>query len=131
MCKVTKITAKGNRTYSIECIPYIPSNYTADSGTPPIRTTEEPNTLPLPQNIGGLLLTNTPNSGVVVVKWNPVNNISLYKIQKSTDNQTYTDVATTTNTTYNINATGTLYVRVASIVSSTIGNYAVAVITAS
>ena len=131
LCVVTKITAKGNRTYSIECMPYIPSNYTADSGTPPIRTTEEPNTLPLPQNIGGLLLTNTPNSGVVVAKWNPVNNISLYKIQKSTDNQTYTDVATTTNTTYNINATGTLYVRVASMVSSTVGNYAVSVITAS
>ena len=131
LCVVTKISAKGNRTYSIECIPYIPSNYTADSGTPPIRTTEEPNTLPLPQNIGGLLLTNTPNSGVVVVKWNPVNNVTIYKIQKSTDNQTYTDVATTTNTTYNITATGTLYVRVASMVSSTVGNYAVSVITAS
>ena len=131
LCVVTKITSKGNRTYSVECVPYIPSNYTATSGTPPIRITEEPNTLPLPQNIGGLLLTNTPNSGVVVVKWNPVNNVTIYKIQKSTDNQTYTDVATTTNTTYNITATGTLYVRVASMVSSTLGNYAVSVITAS
>ncbi len=118
---VTKITAQGNNTHSIECVPYIPEIYTADTGTPPAK----PSVLPtgaLPPNIAGLVLSNN-TAGTVIAKWNPLSNIDNYKVQTSTDNITWVDFSTPTVATETILATGILYVRVASVINLIVGDY--------
>jgi hypothetical protein len=130
-CVVTGIKAnKDNETLSLSVIPYNADIHTADTGTPPAKPSVTPNLLPIPPLIGGLVLSNVPETGSVVVNWNPLSNIDNYKVQKSTDNITYTDVSTPTVPTETISATGVLYVRVASVIDSTIGRYNVAVIKA-
>lgn len=128
---VTGIKAnKDNETLSLSVVPYNAAIHTADTGTPPTKTSVTPNLLPIPPFVGGLVLSNVPESGSVVANWNPLSNINNYKVQKSTDNITYTDVSTPTVPTETISATGVLYVRVASVIDSTIGRYNVAVIKA-
>lgn len=112
-----------NLTCSIEAIPYIQAVYDADTGTPPSKPSTTPDNTPKPPKIGGLILTNVPQSGVVNVAWNPLVDIDSYKVQKSIDNQTWTDVSTTSIPTETISATGLLYVRVASVISLTTGEY--------
>jgi hypothetical protein len=130
-CVVTGIKAnKDNETLSLSVIPYNADIHTADTGIPPAKPSVTPNLLPIPPLVGGLVLSNVPESGSVVANWNPLSNIDNYKVQKSTDNVTYTDVSTPTVPTETISATGVLYVRVASVIDSTIGRYNVAVIKA-
>ena len=66
----------------------------------------------------------------MIAIWNDVNNISNYKVQKSTDNITWTNVSTPSSATSTISATGTLYVRVACVIGSVIGDYTSGVIIA-
>jgi len=130
-CLVTSVKPRGdNETVNITCIPYDGSIHTADQGTPPTKPSTTPTGDPIPPNISGLTLSNVPLSGSVVAVWNPENNITSYKVQKSTDNVTYTDVSTPTTPTETISATGVLYVRVACVVGSTVGTYTQRVIVA-
>jgi hypothetical protein len=123
-CIVQRITPDMNNvTCSIEAIPYIQAVYDADTGTPPTKPSTAPDNTPKPPKIGGLLLTNVPQSGIVNVAWNPLVDIDSYKVQKSINNQTWTDVSTPSIPTESISATGLLYVRVASVIGSTIGEY--------
>ena len=130
-CIVIRVKPRGdNETVNITCIPYDGSIHTADQGTPPSKPSTNPTGDPNPPGIAGLTLSNVPLSGSVVAIWNPENNITSYKVQKSTDNVTYTDVSTPTTPTETISATGVLYVRVACVVGSTVGTYTQRVIVA-
>jgi len=135
---ITKITPKNNNQFfDIECVEYIDDVYTADTGTPPAQTQPielmNQSTIPssLIPKVSGLKLTNVAGSGSVVAIWNKINNISNYKVQKSTDNQTWVDVSTPTTETETISATGTLYVRVACVILSVVGEYSKKVLIAS
>lgn len=114
---------KDNETLSLKVIPYIESIHTADVGTPDDKITSSPTGIPIPPKVGGLELTNVAESGSVVAVWNPLYGITNYKVQKSTDNDSWTDVSTPSIATETISATGLLYVRVASVISGTIGVY--------
>ena len=130
-CLVTSVKPRGdNETVNITCIPYDGSIHTADQSTPPSKPSTTPTGDPTPPGIAGLTLSNVPLSGSVVAVWNPENNITSYKYQKSTDNVTYTDVSTPTTPTETISATGVLYIRVACVVGSTVGTYTQRVIVA-
>lgn len=123
-CVITKITPQGdNETVAIDCVPYIAAIHTADTGTAPTKPSTTPSGNPIPPIVGGLELTNVPGSGSIVAVWNPLDGITSYKVQKSTDNSSWTDVSTPTSATETISATGLLYVRVASVVSATVGDY--------
>jgi len=135
---ITKITPKdNNQFFDIECVEYIDDVYTADTGTPPAQTQpiELMNQATIPSSlvpkVSGLKLTNVAGSGSVVAIWNKTNNINTYKVQKSTDNQTWVDVSTPTTETETISATGTLYVRVACVILSVVGEYSKKVLIAS
>lgn len=131
-CVVTKVTPKAdNETLDIQCVPYDATIHTADTGTPDTKPSLIPSGNPIPPDIGGLILTNTPGSGSIVVTWNTLSDIDNYKVQKSTDNNSWTDVSTPSVATETIAATGVLYVRVASVIDSIVGDYTKAVIVAS
>lgn len=131
-CIVTKVTPKDdNETLGIECRPFVEAVHTADEATPPAKPGPVPTNTPVPPKVSGLILTNVPGSGSVIATWNPQIDIDNYKVQKSTDNIVFTDVSTPTVTTETIAATGTLYVRVASVIGATIGEYSKQVIVAS
>jgi hypothetical protein len=131
-CVVTKVTPQtNNEKVAIECVPYIAAVHTADVGTPPTKPSVTPTGNAIPPDIGGLTLSNIPGSGSVIAVWNPLSDIGNYKVQKSTDNITWVDVSTPSAATETIAATGVLYVRVASVVDSIIGNYTISVIVAS
>jgi len=130
-CVITKILPKNNNTsVDITCVPYNAAIHTADAGTPPTKPSTLPTGNPIPPKIAGLILTNVPLSGNVVSVWNPQIGITNYKVQKSTDNIVWVDVSTPSIATETISATGNLYVRVACVISSTVGEYVKQVIVA-
>tara|TARA_R110000868_G_scaffold33755_6_gene122237 strand:- start:1517 stop:2218 length:702 start_codon:yes stop_codon:yes gene_type:complete len=112
-----------NNKVQIMCTPYIASVYTADTGAIPTKGLLKASEVPIPPKVGGIKLTNAAGSGSVGVSWNPSSNITNYKVQKSTDNGTWIDVSTPTITTETISATGVLFVRVANVISGTVGTY--------
>ena len=128
---VTKVTPNSkNEQVKIECVPYIAGVHTADEGAVPTKESTTPTGLAKPPRIGGLVLTNAPQSGEVMAIWNPLHDIDNYKVQKSTDNSSWTDVSTPSVTTATISATGILYVRVASAIGAIVGEYTKQVIIA-
>lgn len=130
-CVITKVTPNAdNETLAIQCVPYDAAIHTADQGTPPTKPSVTPTGNPIPPDIGGLTLSNVPGSGSVVAVWNPLNDIDNYKVQKSTDNTSWSEVSTPSVATETISATGVLYVRVASVINSIVGDYSKKVIIA-
>jgi hypothetical protein len=130
-CVVTKVTPKGdNETLDIQCVPYNEAIHTADEGTVDNKPSIVPTGNPIPPDIGGLELSNVAGSGSVVAVWNPLSDIDNYKVQKSSDNNVWTDVSTPSVATETISGTGVLYLRVASVIDSIVGTYTKAVIVA-
>lgn len=130
-CIVNRINVgANNETLTIGCVPFDQEIHDADTGTVDPKPESTPSATPIPPKIGGLILSNAPGSGSVVATWNPLFNIDNYKVEKSTDNIVFTPVSTPSVPTETISATGTLYVRVASVISATVGEFAKQVIIA-
>ena len=117
------IKSKSNNRVTITCTPYVASVYTADNGTVPTKPSTSASTTVIPGKVSGLYLTNVPGSGDIVANWNPAETVDNYKVQSSTDGVTFSDVSTPSVTTETISTTGLLYVRVAVVLDSVIGEY--------
>lgn len=104
-----------NEQATITAIPYESEIYNADIGPTPSKPTIVNATESILPKVEGLVLSNVPGSGEVVVLWNPENNLDWVSVEKSTDNINWTSesyVLKGTNTK-TITATGLLYVRIA------------------
>ncbi len=133
---VTEIEPRGNKRVKVSTINYDPAVHTADTVTIPPKSGIVFPLNPIAPVVTGLLLSNVANSGVVVAKWNPAS-ISIpvplngYRIETSPDNNTWVLHAVVTTLTTDITATGLLYVRVAAILTATVGEFTTSSITAS
>ena len=122
-CVITEVVPRGNKKVQIKCLNYDSRIHTADQATIPPKPTVTQPVDPIPPVISGLIATNAPNSGVIVCTWNPAYGINNYVVETSTDNVTFTPHSEPTINTANISATGLLYIRVASKIVSTVGEF--------
>jgi hypothetical protein len=111
-CLVREVKHKSMFTYTLSCSVYEESIFEADEGDPPSKPS---NTTGLVlKNISGLILTNTPGSGVIIIKWNPYYNAEDFIVEKSTDNINWELFSIVTTFETSLSQTGQVYIRVAS-----------------
>lgn len=133
---VTRVQQSGQNRVSVECIEYVPSVYSADSGTPDAQPDALVAIDTYAPRLSGLTLSNVPNSGEVVAVWNKAfagSEVDSYEIEKSSDGSSWSTVASVSSptNTYTISSTGLTYVRIKTKVGANVGPWSSSSIVAS